>query len=113
MCSSIDFKDFDGHVVAFSDSDWVGDKVSRKSKTGDVLMMWRHMIKAWCSTQRVIALSSGEAELYALVKAAAQKKGLSSILRDYGLSAAITVYTDATAAMGIVHRKGLNKMKHT
>ena len=75
-------------------------------------MMGHHLIKSWSSTQPVVALSPAEAELYALVKAAAQAKGLSSLLRDYGLNTAVTVYTNVTAAMGIVHRKGLCKMRH-
>ena len=70
------------------------------------------MIKSWSSTQAVIALSSGEAELYALVKAAAQAKGLTSLLWDYGHHVDTTVHTDSTAALGIVHRKGLGKTTH-
>ena len=70
-------------------------------------MMGRHMIKSWSSSQPVVALSSGEAELYALVKAATQAKGLTSLLWDYGQEVDTTVHTDSTAALGIVHRKGL------
>ena len=60
----------------------------------------------------MIALSSGEAELYALVKAASQGTGLLSMLMDFGHELEAKVYTDSTAALGIVHRRGLGKTRH-
>ena len=60
----------------------------------------------------MIAVSSGEAELYALVKAASQAKGLCSLMADVGLGTKISVHTDSTAAIGIVHRRGLGKTRH-
>ena len=72
-------------------------------------MMGRHLLKSWSTTQPVIALSSGEAELYSLVKTAAQATGLFSILEDCNLATTVIVHTDSTAAIGIVHRKGLGK----
>ena len=99
-------------VNAYADSDWAGDKVSRKSTSGGILMIGEHLIKSWSSTQPVIALSSGEAELYALVKAAAQAKGLCSLLADFGFESQISVHTDSIAAIGIVHRRGLGKTRH-
>ena len=62
-------------IDAYADSDWAGDRVNRKSTSGGALMIGGHMIKSWSTTQPVIALSSGEAVLYSLVKAAAQAKG--------------------------------------
>ena len=52
-------------------------------------------------------MSSGEAELYALVKAAAQTKYLMSLARDFGLEMKGKVNTDSTAAIGITQRSGL------
>ena len=57
-------------------------------------------------------MSSGEAELYALVKGAAATKGLMSMMADYSISATGTVCTDATAAIGMAHRQGLGKTRH-
>ena len=71
-----------------------------------------HTIKTWSSTQHCIAMSSGEAELYALVKGAAHTKGLMSMMADYGISITGTVCTDATAAIGMAHRQGLGKTRH-
>ena len=99
-------------VRAHTDSDWAGDKVSRKSTSGGVVSYGDHMIKTWASTQQVVALSSGEAELYALVKGASQAVGIMSMMMDYGIKAEGIVHTDATAAIGIAHRVGLGRTRH-
>ena len=52
-------------------------------------MLGNHMIKSWSSSQLVIALSSGDAELYALVKAATLAKSLGSLMRDFDLEVEI------------------------
>ena len=75
-------------------------------------MAGRHVIKTWSSTQQVVALSSGEAELYALMKVAVQVKGIMSMYLDYGIKLAGAVYSDANAAIGIVHREGLGRTRH-
>ena len=99
-------------LTAYSDSDWAGDREIRKSTSGGMVMLGIHMIKSWSSTQQVIALSSGEAELYALIKATAQAKGIMSTLLDFGHTLNCTVCTDASAAIGIVHRLGLGRTRH-
>ena len=75
--------------------------------------MWGyHSIKSWCTTQTVVALSSGEAELYALTKGAAQTLGLTALAKDLGCEARGTLHSDANAALGIVAREGLGKLRH-
>ena len=49
--------------VVFGDSDWAGSE-SRRSTTGAFEQYGLHPIEFSCSTQHVIALSSGEAELH-------------------------------------------------
>ena len=60
----------------------------------------------------MIALSSGEAEYYAALKGASQALGLKSMLTDLGLMASIVLYTDSSAARGIIHRAGHGKLRH-
>eukprot|EP00973_Karenia_brevis_P087252 12097498-Karenia_brevis.AAC.1 len=71
-------------IVAHSDSDWAGCPDTRKSTSGGVAQIGEHLIKAWASSQTVVALSSGEAELYALTKAASQTLGIMTMARDFG-----------------------------
>ncbi len=94
------------------DSDWAGDKVSRKSTTGCVLKFGDHTVKTYSRNQRTIALSSGEAELYALVSGVAEALGIQSIVKDFGLDCNIRCFTDSSAAMGIVKRSGIGTFRH-
>ena len=55
-------------LTAFSDSDWAGDKQTRKSTAGGVVRAGSHFIKSWSKNQSTIALSSAEAELYGIIK---------------------------------------------
>ena len=76
-------------------------------------MRWgKHCLKSWSSTQATVALSSAEAELYALTKGAAQALGIMTMLLDLGAEANATVHADASAAIGIVRRTGLGKLRH-
>ena len=75
-------------------------------------MFGGHCLETWTSTQATIALSSGEAELYALVKGAAAALGLESLLVDLGRQISCKVRADSTAAIGIAFRSGLGKLRH-
>ena len=59
-----------------------------------------------------MALSSGESELYATLKAAAETLGVIAMYQDFGLSMAGEIWGDARAALGIINRKGLGKTRH-
>ena len=76
------------------------------------MMLGAHLIKSWSSSQHCIAMSSGEAELYALVRGAAQTKGLMAMAGDMGFELQGKIYTDSTAAIGMSFRKGLGKTRH-
>ena len=113
MVQRIPFEDRPPTVIeAFVDSDWAGCRKSRKSTSGGILYLGGVAVRAWSSTQNVIALSSGEAEYYAALKGASSALGFQSMLKDLGVSTSITLYTDSSAARGIIHRAGLGKLRH-
>ena len=60
----------------------------------------------------MIALSSGEAEYYSLVFLMSELCGLRSLCIDWNLTHKLEVNVDATAAIGMVSRRGLGKTKH-
>ena len=74
--------------------------------------MGHHMIKSRCSTQQIVAFSSGEAELYAPTKGARPTKGIISMLVDFDLNLDGKVCMDASAAIGISNRRGLGRTRH-
>ena len=75
-------------------------------------MIGSHLIKTYAKTLAVLALSSGEAELMSLVKASAEGMGVQAICRDFQENVSIEVQSDASAAIGMVRRKGLGKVRH-
>ena len=75
-------------------------------------MLGKHMIAHWSSTQSVVALSSAEAELNALVKMISESLGLKNVLKAVNVNLPIEVCTDSSACKGIVQREGCGKVKH-
>jgi hypothetical protein len=66
----------------------------------------------WSTTQAVVALSSGEAELYSLTKGAANTLGMMSLGADFGMTFHAKVSSDSSAAIGMVNRTGAGKLRH-
>ncbi len=79
-----------------------------------MIRLGSHSVKLWSSTQKSIALSSGEAEYYALVKGGSIGIGISSMLSDFGVmvDSRLNIHTDSSAAKGICSRRGLGKVRH-
>ena len=99
-------------VDVFSDTDWAGCVRTRKSTTGGCLMIGKHLIKSWSSTQPSQILSSGEAEMVGVTKAAAAALGFRSLLADFGAHWPIRVWTDSSASIGMCTRQGIGKVRH-
>ena len=49
-------------IDVWTDTDYAGCRETRKATSGGLIMLGKHVIRTWSATQRVIALSSGEAE---------------------------------------------------
>ena len=75
-------------------------------------MLEEHVIRTWSTNQSVTALSSGEAEYYAMVRGAINALGLQRTMRDFRLTMGISLMTDSNAAKGIGSRRGLGKVRH-
>ena len=96
----------------FVDSDWAGCVKTRRSTSGGVLLHGQHLVHHWSNTQTVVALSSMEAELNAIVKGVAEVSALANMLKECGRSSTAQIFTDSSAANGVVHRQGCGKVKH-
>ena len=76
-------------------------------------MRWgSHVLKWWSKTQPTIALSSGEAELAAIIRSTSEGLGMISIMKEFGIDCDLVVKSDAIAAIGIVKRQGLGRVRH-
>lgn len=71
----------------------------------------KHIVNTWSSTKYTIALSSCEADLYALTKTARQWMGIAAMATHSARELQIIVRSDSTAAMGIVHRQSFGRTR--
>ena len=77
-------------VSVYTDSDWAGDSNSGKSTSGGCILIASQVI----------------------TKGVAQSIGIISLGVDFGDNLKSIVSCDASAAIGIVHRQGLGKLRH-
>ena len=92
------------------DSDWAKEP-ERKSTSGGLMMTSGTVVKHWSRIQATRALSTAEAERYAVITGAVEALGMQSIMTDLGLSAQVRVWTDSNAAKAIVSTRGLGKTR--
>ena len=111
--------DVDGvgnEVKIVVDSGWAGCSQTRKSTNGGCIMVGDVCLKAWSTTQRVVALSSGEAEYYAAIKGASEGLCFLAGCADLGIwtngAVSLRVLTDSSACKGICQRTGLGMIRH-
>ena len=107
-----DWQEEQSVLKGWSDSDFAGCRKTAKSTSGGVLTVGGHYIKSWSATQKTIALSSGEAELTALVKCSCEVIGAIQLAEDWDMSLEGEVHVDSSAALGVVSRQGAGKLRH-
>ena len=80
------------------------------------MMLGSHCLKAWCSTQGALALSSAEAEFYAMVEAVIRARGVQNVCREIGIDIegpiTMELNVDSSAAKAFASRRGAGKMRH-
>ena len=97
----------------YVDSDWAGCVRTRRSTSGGVAMVGSHVLRTWSVTQAVTAISSGEAEFYAMIEGGTRGIGLMNMLNELGGQfSEIVLLTDSSAAKGFSSQRGLSKMRH-
>ena len=101
--------------MLYSDSDWAGDKDSRKSITGYALFLQNCPV-TWKSRQQdTIALSSSEAEINACTEACKEIKFVANVLESMGIvvEKPITVRVDNVGAIYMAENGGISqRTKH-
>ena len=107
------FQPEQARLVAFTDTDWAGCRQTRRSTNGGCIRHGRHVLRTWCAPQALVALSSGEAALYGAVKGSSELLGMLSAFVDFWLTGYVgEVMGDANAALGIIRRQGLGRLRH-
>merc|ERR1712218_248472 len=99
-------------LIVEGDSDHAGCARTRKSTSGGIIRWGAHILKWWSKTQPTIALSSGDAELAALVKSTSEGLGMIAAMEEWGIKCDLVVKSDAVATIGMVKRQGLGRIRH-
>ena len=100
-------------LEVFSDSDWAGNKSSRKSTSSGTMSLDGQVIYTFSRNQKSVALSSGEAEYYAGASAASDSILLKEAIQFLtGKRCKVNLYLDSSAARGIITRQGVGRVKH-
>ena len=72
-------------IDVYTDTGWAGCVRTRKSTSGGCVTIGKHLLKAWSSTQSSLALSSGDAEYYGVVRGVGVGLGMQALYRDLGM----------------------------
>ena len=75
-------------------------------------MVGKHCVKTRSYAQPTVSLASAEAELQAIAKACANGLGINAVALDLNINLDINILADASAAIGIVKRRGLGRVRH-
>ena len=78
-------------LIVEGDSDHAGCVRTRKSTSGGVIRWGTHVLKWWSKTQPTLALSSGEAELAAIVRSTSEGLGMQAMMEEFGLKVDLVV----------------------
>jgi transposase InsO family protein len=87
-------KELKWELTVYSDSDWAGDKEDRRSIGGFVIFLNGALIMWRSRAQKSVALSSSEAEFYALSEAAKEIKFIAQVLLSMGISVQLPIYVN-------------------
>jgi hypothetical protein len=98
-------------VSVNTDASWASSRNGR-STTGAILSLQGIILTAFSRTQTSIALSSAEAELVAVSTALSEAILVGHILEELQRRPQIVVKTDATAAMGLMQKRGPGRLRH-
>ena len=99
-------------INVYVDSDWAGCKRTRKSTTGGVMMFGNACLCSWSRTQSVQALSSAEAEFYAVGTGIVEGLCMQQLLRELDIHVKLVVHTDSSSGKSYCERLGVGRMKH-
>ena len=99
-------------IDVYVGSDHAGCPITRKTTRGFSANFGEHVVKTESQIHSTISLSSGESELYHLVKGAAVELSVQSLLKSWGIEVKLNIYRDCSAVSSFSNRRGLGKQRH-
>ena len=103
-------KDTGFDLIGYTDSDFAGCKIDRKSTSGSCQFLGRRLVSWYSKKQHFVSTSTAEAEYIAAGSCCAQILWMKNQLQDYGLALTkILILCDNTSAIAIAN----NPVQHT
>ena len=102
-------------MEVYSDSDWAKHRSTRKSVSSGHICLFGNLLYSSSRTQKTIALSSAEAEIYAGVSACCDGKLMQACIQfllDDGIKVEFTLNLDNSAAKAFFFRSGVGRIRH-
>ena len=97
---------------AFTDADWSGDSIDRKSTSGGTLKLGSATLREFTKGQSCQTSSGGESEHYAAVTTTAEALHLQRLPEFLRMPVKLRLRIDSTAARGITQRQGCGPLQH-
>ena len=94
------------------DSDWADDRATRQSCSGGAVLFHGCAVLTWARTQKTRALSSAEAELYAIGSGAIEGLGAAQLLKEWQCKTVPLLWTDSQSALAVWRRREPGRMNH-
>ena len=102
-------------MEVYSDSDWANHRSTRRSVSSGHICLFGNLLYSSSRTQKTIALSSAEAEIYAGVSACCDGKLMQACIQflpEDGVKVEFTLNLDNSAAKAFFFRSGVGRIRH-
>ena len=99
-------------IDVFVDADFAVRETMLRTTSEVAEYYTRAPIECASSTQSVRAMSTGEAEFYAITKGSAHSLHSQAILKGFGVTVEAVALSDTSAGIGIASRQGCGRLKH-
>ena len=97
----------------YTDSDWASDRTSRRSVSCATIFLGGCLLYSCSRTQKLVSLSSAEAEVYACSSGTSHGILLCRLVEWLtGFKCSIHLHCDSSAARGIIQRQGVGRVRH-
>ena len=103
------FGDTSSEVIFLSDSDWAGDKETRKSSSAGVPLVGRHLLKAYTRKTENHRQKQSRSRAVCSIFGLSEAKGVEVMMSDLGSVVRPALIIDAKATEHILHRHGIGK----
>lgn len=107
-----DYQSWPGGISVLCDADWASEQLDRRSVDCTHVILGGHLLETPPSRQQIESLSSAESEFCGITRAAAAGLQIRELLAGVSMPSRLQVFSDSSAARGIVSRSGSGRAKH-